>query len=88
MAVDEVAMAAGGFRRVGEAEVVLAFLRGELDSARFGAAVRRAVAEAGGLDLVRRPDLGCEEENRARERALAVSRGWRDSGLFDGWGCF
>jgi hypothetical protein len=74
-----------GFRPATEAEVVLAFLRGEVDSERFGRDVERALAEVGGLQLVRRPDLSSERENRARERALAVARGWRDSGLFAGF---
>jgi hypothetical protein len=46
-----------GFRPATEAEVVLAFLRGEVDSERFGRDVERALAEVGGLQLVRRPDL-------------------------------
>lgn len=74
-----------GFRPATEAEVVLAFLRGEIDSDRFGHDVERALVDAGGLHLLRRPDLSSERENRARERALAVARGWRDSGLFTGF---
>jgi hypothetical protein len=74
-----------GFRQVSESEVVLAFLRGEIESARFGHDVRRALVEAGGLDLVRNPDLASQEENRAREQALSVARGWRDSKLFEGF---
>jgi hypothetical protein len=64
---------------------VLSFLRGELDSARFSGDVRRGLAEAGGLQLVYDPDLGSAEENRARERALAVARGWRDAEVFEGF---
>jgi hypothetical protein len=74
-----------GFRPATEPEVVLAFLRGEIDSDRFGNDVRRALVDAGGLQLVRSPDLDSEEENRARERALAAARGWRDSELFEGF---
>src|SRR5262249_52741568 len=55
-----------GFRPASQAEVVLAFLRGEIDSDRFGTDVRRALADAGGLRLVRSPDLDSEEENQAR----------------------
>jgi hypothetical protein len=73
------------FRPAAESEVVLAFLRGEVDSHRFGNDVRRALADAGGLQLVRSPDLGSEAENRARERALAAARGWRDTELFEGF---
>jgi hypothetical protein len=74
-----------GFRPAAEPEVVLAFLRGEIDSHRFGNDVRRGLVDAGGLQLVRSPDLDSEEENRARERALATARGWRDSELFEGF---
>lgn len=71
-----------GFRRVTEAEVVLAFLRSEIDSRRFGREAVRAILDAGGLHLVRTPDLTSSTENVARERALAQYRGWRDSELF------
>jgi hypothetical protein len=74
-----------GFRPVSESEVVLAFLRGEIDSVRFGNDVRCALVEAGGLELVQNPDLGSEEENQARAQALAAARGWRDSELFEGF---
>jgi hypothetical protein len=75
-----------GFRHAAESEVVLAFLRGEIDSERFGNDVRRALSDAGGLELARSPDLGSEEENRARERALSAARGWRtNTGLFEGF---
>jgi hypothetical protein len=66
-----------------EAEVVLAFLRGEVDSRRFGDRVRRALEGVGGLRLVRQPDLGSDDENRARAQALAAARGWRDAQLFE-----
>jgi hypothetical protein len=74
-----------GFRPASESEVVLAFLRGEIDSDRFGNDVRRALIDAGGLQLALSPDLGSEQENRARERALAAARGWRDTELFEGF---
>lgn len=74
-----------GWRRVAEQEVVLAFLRGELGSDRWGPDTTRALVDAGGLHLVRSPDLESEEENRARERALAASRGWRDREVFEGF---
>jgi hypothetical protein len=73
------------FRPATEAEVVLAFLRGEVDSERFGEDVRTALVDAGGLQLVRSPDLTSDRENRARERALAMARGWRDAELFEGF---
>jgi hypothetical protein len=74
-----------GFRPATEPEVVLAFLRAEIDSHRFGHDVRQALVGVGGLGLVRSPDLTSEHENHARERALAAVRGWRDSGLFEGF---
>jgi hypothetical protein len=74
-----------GLRPASEPEVVLAFLRGELDSHRFGNDVRRALLDFGGLGLVERPDLDSEEENRARERALAAARGWPDAEVFEGF---
>jgi hypothetical protein len=75
-----------GFRRATESEVVLAFLRGEMNSERFGSDVRQALVEAGGLELVQSPDLDSEAENQARERALSAAKGWRtNSGLFAGF---
>lgn len=71
-----------GFRPVSEAEVVLAFLRGEINSRRFGSDARHALIDAGGLYLVHTPDLDSEMENRARERALAEYRGWRSTEIF------
>jgi hypothetical protein len=81
----DAAGALNGFRPATEAEVVLAFLRGEIDSDRFGNDMRRALLDAGGLHLVRGPDLDSDEENRARERALVAARGWRSGDLFDGF---
>jgi hypothetical protein len=73
-------------RIVSEDEVVLAFLRGELSSDRFGEAVRAAVAEAGGVRLVTAPDLTSSSENSARRAALGAARGWgTNEGLFDGF---
>lgn len=74
-----------GFRPATESEMVLAFLRGELDSDRFGSDIRRALVEAGGLGLVQSPDLNSEKENRARERALSAARGWPDAEVFEGF---
>jgi hypothetical protein len=74
-----------GFRSATESEVVLAFLRGEVDSDRFGNDINRALVEAGGLELVQNPDLDSKEENRARVRALSAARGWRNAELFEGF---
>jgi hypothetical protein len=63
-----------GFRPVAEPEVVLAFLRREVDSDRFGHDVKRALVDADGLGLVRSPDLDSEEENWARQRGPRLPR--------------
>jgi hypothetical protein len=72
-----------GFRAATEAEVVLAFLRAEAESPRFGADIRRALDEVGGTRLVSDPNLSSAAENRARERALTVARGWPDTEVFE-----
>jgi hypothetical protein len=72
-----------GFRAATEAEVVLAFLRAEVESPRFGADVRRALEEVGGTGLVSDPDLASDAENRARDRALTIARGWPDAEVFE-----
>jgi hypothetical protein len=71
-----------GLRRVAESEVIFAFLRGEINSRRFGREARLAILNAGGLQLIEDPDLESEEQNHAREQALSEYRGWRDSELF------
>jgi hypothetical protein len=72
-----------GSRPATEAEVVLAFLRAEAESPRFGDDVRRALADVGGTRLVREPDLDSAVENEARDRALTVARGWPDAEVFE-----
>ena len=73
-------------RPADEAEIVLAFLRGELQSPRFGHAVASALNGVGGLDLVTNPDLNSERENEARAKALRTARGWGSGeGLFAGF---
>ncbi|MGH9126865.1 MAG: hypothetical protein ACRDZ8_19365 [Acidimicrobiales bacterium] len=65
---------------------MLAFLRGELGSHRFGDAVRAALDAAGGPHLVTSPDLNSESQNRARAAALTAARDWRaNRGLFAGF---
>jgi hypothetical protein len=62
--------------RVDEAVVVHAFLEAELDSPRFGDALREALARAGASDaLVRAADLTDAAANERRRRVLADYRG-------------
>jgi hypothetical protein len=64
-----------------EAEMVATFLRGELGSERFGAAIRAAVDER----LLLEPDLEDEEANARRRAALEATRAYeRREGLFHG----
>lgn len=71
-----------GLRRVTQPEVILAFLRGEINSPRFGKEASQAIMNAGGFQLIQSPDLESEEQNQAREQALSEYRGWRNSELF------
>jgi hypothetical protein len=73
--------------RVDEAEVVAVFLRGELESERFGAAIRAALARDG-VDpaVIATPDVDDEEQNAYRASILGELRGWgRNIGLFAGF---
>lgn len=73
-------------RAASEDEVILSFLRSELDSPRFGPARRSALDRAGGTALVTSPDLRSDAENRARREALAEARGWgTDDEFFAGF---
>ena len=66
--------------------MVLAFLRGELESPRFGHETRLALEACGGLGLVTAPDLESDDENAARRQALTMTKGWgTDTGLFKGF---
>jgi hypothetical protein len=70
-----------------EVEMIAVFLRGELDSDRFGGAIRGALARAGTQDdVVTMPDLGDEAENAVRRLLLTETRayGTRD-GVFSGF---
>lgn len=70
-------------RDVTEDEMVLAFVRAEAFSARFGATFRRAM---GGKQAVYDPDLSDQAANAIRTQALAAVRGYRqDAYLFRGW---
>lgn len=66
-----------------EAEMVLAFLRAEIDSDRFGDRVRSCLTDLG---LLHESDLGDEEANRKRREALGCYRGYgRNAHLFEGF---
>lgn len=72
---------------VGEAEVIATFLRGELESERFGPPIRLALARDG-VDpaLVTAPDLTDEQQNAYRRTLLGELRGWgRSERLFGGF---
>jgi hypothetical protein len=65
-----------------EAEMVALFLRGELQSERFGSRTRSTVDE----QLLLEPDLEDEEQNAVRSAALTVLRGYESrEGLFHGF---
>jgi hypothetical protein len=62
--------------RVDQAETVAAFLQGEIDSERFGASVRDALARAGADEaVVREPDLADTVANALRRDVLVSYRG-------------
>lgn len=62
--------------------MVWVFLRGELESERFGPGIRRAIDER----LLREPDLEDARENDLRRAALTRLRGYdRREGLFHGF---
>jgi hypothetical protein len=68
--------------RSSEAEMVAVFLRGELESERFGAGVRAAIDER----LLLEPDLEDEGQNAVRRAALTELRGYESrEGLFHGF---
>ena len=68
--------------RSSEAEMVAVFLRGELDSERFGPGVRSAIDE----QLLLEPDLEDEGQNAVRRAALTELRGYGSrEGLFHGF---
>jgi hypothetical protein len=72
-------------RESDEAEMVAVFLRGELSSERFGAAVRDALRALGEPErLLTSPDLHDEHANHARQAVLAATRGYgEDRELFE-----
>lgn len=68
-----------------EEEMVACFLLGELNSPRFGPAVRDALAAAGLTEqVVTQADLGDESANHDRRQLLGATRGYGQSrALFD-----
>ena len=72
---------------ISEDEMIAIFLRGELASERFGAAIERLLARDGLADaVVRRPDLGDAGQNTTRRRLLDEHRAYeRREGLFNGF---
>lgn len=68
------------------AEVVSAFLQGEIDSPRFAPHIRDGLTKlALNESIVRSPDLTNAAENSARERILSGYRGWPRQFLFAGF---
>ena len=72
---------------ISEDEVIAVFLQGELESERFGGAIRALLARDGLQEaVVRRPDLTDAAENTARRRLLDEHRAYeRRQGLFGGF---
>lgn len=70
--------------RVDEAEVVAAYLRGELESERFASPILAALERDGvPAEVVSRPDPGDEKQNAYRRELLGEVRGWgRDERMF------
>jgi hypothetical protein len=73
-------------RPASEAEVVASFLRGELDSPRYGARLLGFMCDDGvDASVLRKPNLADAGECAYRERLLDRHRGWlRREGLFAG----
>src|SRR5918912_2242127 len=74
-------------RAATEAEVVAAFLRGELDSPRWGERLRELLREEDvDASLVHTPNVEDAAEGAYRVRLLDRHRAWlRREGLFDGF---
>jgi hypothetical protein len=69
-------------RSSSEAEMIAVFLRGELDSERFGSRLRATIDER----LLVDPDLEDVEQNAVRRAALTTLRGYQPrEGLFHGF---
>jgi hypothetical protein len=74
-------------QEVDEDEVVAVFLRGELDSSRYGETLSALLARDGrGPDVLLRPDLGSAAENAYRRSVLDEHRAYgQREGLFLGF---
>ena len=72
---------------ISEDEVVAVFLRGELDSSRYGEKLRALLARDGrALDVLRRPNLADSNENSYRRQLLDEHRAYdRREGMFIGF---
>src|SRR5512132_87394 len=70
-----------------EDEMVAIFLRGELESERFGQAIRNALRRAGATaDVVTEPDLADAATNALRRRLLTETRAYETrGGVFGGF---
>lgn len=67
-------------RPASEPEVVLQFLRGELESVRFGAKILRCLGELGQpVSLLNAPNLSDPEQNRLRSVLLGRFRGYGEN---------
>ncbi len=73
-------------RPASEAEVVASFLRGELESPRYGDRLLELLGhDAKDASLLAQPNVGDADENAYREALLDRHRGWtRRKGLFEG----
>ena len=71
-------------RKATEAEMILAFLQGELRSNRFGETLKGIMEQTGvGEDILMRADLCNETENAIRRKLLALHRGYPDRDMFE-----
>ncbi len=69
-----------------EDEMVATFLKGEINSKRFGYQIYDALEELGLDDgLIRNPKLNRAEENNTRKKILRMARGYNSFLLFEGY---
>lgn len=71
-------------RDASEAEMILAFLREELESRRFREPILKALRDVGASEaLIREGDMTDEGQNSLRRRVLGLFRGYPDRELFE-----